>query len=147
MLILAVTLHNLPEGMAVGAVCAGVLAGQGVTMTEAMVLSLGIAIQNVPEGAIVSLPLQAEGMKKGRAFRLGVLSGAVEPAGAALVLLAARALVPALPWCLSFAAGAMIYVVIEELVPETCRGGTPGVGALLFAAGFTVMMALDVAFS
>ena len=147
MLILAVTLHNFPEGMAVGAAYAGVLTGRGVTMAEAAILALGIAIQNVPEGAILSLPLRAEGMRKGRAFRLGVLSGAVEPAGAALVLLAARALVPALPWVLGFAAGAMLCVVIEDLVPELCGGEPPGLGAILFAAGFTVMMALDVAFS
>ena len=146
MLILAVTLHNFPEGMAVGAACAGVLAGGGVTMAEAMILALGIAIQNIPEGAIISLPLRAEGMDRRRAFRTGVLSGAVEPAGAALVLLAAQTLVPALPWFLSFAAGAMIHVVVGELVPET-GDGQPHRGTLLFAAGFTVMMALDAAFS
>jgi len=146
-LILAVVLHNFPEGMAVGVAYAGVLAGRSVTPAEAMILALGIAIQNVPEGAIISLPLQAEGMKKGRAFRIGVLSGAVEPLGAVLVLLAARVLVPVLPWFLSFAAGAMICVVVGELVPEMCGGGSPNPGTLLFTAGFTVMMALDVALS
>ena len=146
MLILAVVLHNFPEGMAVGAAYAGVLSGGRVTMAEAAILALGIAIQNVPEGAIISLPLQAEGMGRRRAFRAGVLSGAVEPAGAVLVLLAARVLVPALPWFLSFAAGAMVHVVVGELVPEM-GGGKPDHGTLLFAAGFTVMMALDVAFS
>ena len=147
MLILAVVLHNFPEGMAVGVAYAGVLAGGRVTPAEAMILALGIAIQNLPEGAIISMPLQAEGMKKGRAFRMGVLSGAVEPAGAVLVLLAARVLVPALPWFLSFAAGAMICVVVEELIPEMCGGESPAPGTLLFTAGFTVMMALDVALS
>lgn len=147
MLILAVVLHNFPEGMAVGVAYAGVLAGRSVTLTEAMILALGIAIQNFPEGAIISLPLRAEGMKKSRAFWMGVLSGVVEPVGAVLVLLAARALVPALPWFLSFAAGAMIYVVVEELIPEMCGGESPSPGTLLFTAGFTVMMALDVALS
>lgn len=147
MLILAVVLHNFPEGMAVGVAYAGVLAGGRVTIAEAMILALGIAIQNLPEGAIISLPLRAEGMKKGRAFYLGVLSGTVEPLGAVLVLLAARVLVPALPWFLSFAAGAMICVVVEELVPEMCGGKSPTHGTLLFTAGFTVMMALDVALS
>ena len=148
MLVLAVVLHNLPEGMAVGVVCAGVLAGDGsVTMAGATVLALGIAIQNFPEGAIISLPLRAEGMGRGRAFWMGVLSGAVEPAGAALVLLASRALVPALPWFLSFAAGAMLYVVVEELIPETGAGEHSNAGVLLFSAGFTVMMALDAALS
>ena len=148
MLVLAVVLHNLPEGMAVGAVLAGALAGDGsVAMTGALVLALGIAIQNFPEGAIISMPLRAEGMGKGRAFVMGVLSGAVEPVGAVLVLLAAKALVPALPWFLSFAAGAMIYVVVEELIPEMSTGEHSNVGTLLFCAGFTVMMALDVALS
>lgn len=147
LLILAVVLHNFPEGMAVGAAYAGVLAGGRVTMAEALVLALGIAIQNIPEGAIISLPLRAEGMRIGRAFRMGVLSGAVEPLGAVLVLLAAQALVPALPWFLSFAAGAMVSVVVGELVPEAADSAAPGRGALPFAAGFTVMMALDVAFS
>ena len=146
MLILAVVLHNIPEGMAVGAAYAGVLAG-GVPASGALVLALGIAIQNFPEGAIVSMPLCAAGAKKASAFRIGVLSGAVEPAGAALVLLAARALVPVLPWCLSFAAGAMIFVVVEELIPEMSGGTHPDLGAILFAAGFTAMMALDVALS
>ena len=147
MLILAVVLHNFPEGMAVGVAYAGVLAGGRVTLTEAMVLALGIAIQNFPEGAIISMPLQAEGMRKGRAFWNGVLSGVVEPVGAVLVLLAARVLVPVLPWFLSFAAGAMICVVVGELIPEMCGEESPVPGTLLFTAGFTVMMALDVALS
>lgn len=146
MLVMAVILHNLPEGMAVGAAYAGVLAG-GASLSGALILALGIAIQNFPEGAIVSMPLRAAGAGKARAFWIGVLSGAVEPAGAALVLLAARALVPTLPWFLSFAAGAMIFVVVEELIPEMSEGAHSDLGPLLFAAGFTVMMALDAALS
>lgn len=148
MLVLAVVLHNLPEGMAVGVVYAGYLAGSpGVTLAGAFTLALGIAIQNFPEGAIISLPLRAEGMGTGRSFVMGVLSGAVEPAGAALVLLAAEVLTPALPWLLSFAAGAMIYVVVEELIPEMSEGEHSNLGAIWFSVGFTVMMALDVALS
>ena len=148
MLVLAVVLHNLPEGMAVGAAYAGALSGEaGVTLSGALILAVGIAIQNFPEGAIISMPLRAEGMGKKRAFLMGVLSGAVEPVGAVLVLMAAQALTAALPWLLSFAAGAMIFVVVEELVPEMSAGGRPAAGALMFAAGFTVMMALDVALS
>ena len=139
MMVLAVTLHNIPEGMAVGVVYAGFLAGEGqITMTAALVLSLGIAIQNFPEGAIISMPLRAEGVGKVRAFAGGVLSGAVEPLGAGLV-------VPALPYLLSFAAGAMLYVVVEELIPEMSQGEHSNVGTLTFALGFTLMMALDVA--
>ena len=139
MMVLAVTLHNIPEGMAVGVVYAGFLAGEGqITMTAALVLSLGIAIQNFPEGAIISMPLRSEGMGKARAFAGGVLSGAVEPLGAGLV-------VPALPYLLSFAAGAMLYVVVEELIPEMSQGEHSNVGTLTFALGFTLMMALDVA--
>ncbi len=146
MLVLAVILHNLPEGMAVGVVYAGCLSGaSGVTFADALILAVGIAIQNFPEGAIISMPLRAEGMKTGRAFRMGVLSGAVEPVGAVLVLLAAGALTPALPYFLSFAAGAMLYVVAEELIPEACEGGHSDLGALWFSAGFTVMMSLDAA--
>lgn len=146
MLVLAVTIHNLPEGMAVGAIYAGYLAGDsGVTALGAFSLALGIAIQNFPEGAIVSLPLRAEGAKKGRAFWYGVGSGAVEPLGAALTILAARLVVPILPYLLSFAAGAMIYVVVEELIPEMFEGERTSTGTVLFAVGFTLMMALDVA--
>ena len=148
MLILAVVLHNLPEGMAVGAAFAGALAGRGGgSMTGAFVLALGIAIQNLPEGAIISLPLRAEGTGKPRAFLFGALSGVVEPLGALLVLLSAGAMVPALPWFLSFAAGAMLHVVVKELVPEMRGASRTDAGALLFSAGFTVMLALDAAFS
>ncbi len=148
MLVLAVVLHNLPEGMAVGVVYAGVLAGDGsVTLPGAMILALGIAIQNFPEGAIISLPLRAEGMRTGRAFWMGVLSGAVEPVGAVMVLLMSKLLTPALPVLLSFAAGAMLYVVVEELIPEASEGEHSNLGALWFAVGFTVMMSLDVALS
>ena len=146
MMVLAVTLHNIPEGMAVGVVCAGWLAGEGqITMTAALALSLGIAIQNFPEGAIISMPLRTEGMGKARAFAGGVLSGAVEPLGALLTILAAGLVVPALPYLLSFAAGAMLYVVVEELIPEMSQGEHSNVGTLAFALGFTLMMALDVA--
>ena len=146
MMVLAVTLHNIPEGMAVGVVYAGFLAGEGqITMTAALVLSLGIAIQNFPEGAIISMPLRAEGVGKVRAFAGGVLSGAVEPLGAGLTIRAAGLVVPALPYLLSFAAGAMLYVVVEELIPEMSQGEHSDVGALTFSLGFTLMMALDVA--
>ncbi len=146
MLVLAVTLHNLPEGMAVGVVYAGWLSGDAkITAMGALALSLGIAIQNFPEGAIISMPLRAEGVGKGKAFLYGALSGAVEPLGAALTILAAHFAVPFLPYLLSFAAGAMIYVVVEELIPEMSEGNHSNVGTILFAAGFTVMMALDVA--
>lgn len=146
MLVLAVTLHNLPEGMAVGVVYAGLLAGNsGITTTGALALSLGIAIQNFPEGAIISMPLRAEGVSKKKAFLYGALSGAVEPIGAALTILAAGLFVPVLPYLLSFAAGAMLYVVVEELIPEMSEGEHSNVGTILFAVGFAVMMALDVA--
>ncbi|MBR0368567.1 MAG: ZIP family metal transporter [Clostridia bacterium] len=146
MLLVAVTIHNVPEGMAVGVVYAGLLTGRGgVTALGAMALALGIAIQNLPEGAIISMPLRAAGMSRRRAFAGGVLSGAVEPLGAALMLLLASRLAPAMPWCLSFAAGAMLYVVVEELIPGLSREPASGAGALWFAAGFTVMLALDVA--
>ena len=146
MMVLAVTLHNIPEGMAVGVVYAGFLAGEGqITMAAALALSLGIAIQNFPEGAIISMPLRAEGMGKARAFAGGVLSGAVEPLGALLTILAAGLVVPALPYLLSFAAGAMLYVVVEELIPEMSQGEHSNVGTLAFALGFTLMMTLDVA--
>ena len=146
MMVLAVTLHNIPEGMAVGAVFAGLLSGSAeITAGGALALSVGIAIQNFPEGAIISMPLHAEGKTKGRAFLGGALSGAVEPAGAALTVLFAGALVPAMPYLLSFAAGAMIYVVVEELIPEMSAGDHSNVGVLAFSLGFTLMMALDVA--
>ncbi len=146
MLVLAVTLHNIPEGMAVGVVFAGWLAGNAdITLSGAFALSLGIAIQNFPEGAIISLPLRAEGMNKHKAFGAGVLSGVVEPLGAALTIVAASFVVPMLPYLLAFAAGAMLYVVVEELIPEMSAGEHSDIGVLAFAAGFTVMMALDVA--
>lgn len=146
MLVLAVTLHNIPEGMAVGVVFAGCLSGDSaVTMTGALALSIGIAIQNFPEGAIISMPLKAEGMKKQKAFLYGMLSGIVEPAAALLTVLASGFIVPALPYLLSFAAGAMIYVVVEELIPEMSAGQHSNMGTVFFAFGFTVMLALDVA--
>ena len=145
MLLLAVTLHNIPEGMAVGVVYAGFLTGNGeITAAGALALSLGIAIQNFPEGAIISMPLRAEGMKKGQAFLSGVLSGIVEPLGAVLTILAAQFVVPALPYLLSFAAGAMLYVVVEELIPEMSAGKHSNIGTVFFALGFSVMMVLDV---
>ena len=144
MMVLAVTLHNIPEGMAVGVVYAGFLAGNTqITAASALVLSLGIAIQNFPEGAIISMPLRAEGEGKGRAFLGGVLSGIVEPIGAVLTLLAAQLVIPALPYLLSFAAGAMLYVVVEELIPEMSQGRHSNLGTVFFAVGFSVMMVLD----
>lgn len=134
MMLLAVTLHNLPEGMAVGVVYAGVLAGDGqMTAAGALALSLGIAIQNFPEGAIISLPLRAAGIQPRRAFAGGVLSGIVEPLGAALTLLGAQFAVPVLPYLLSFAAGAMLYVVVEELIPEMSAGKHSNIGTVSFA--------------
>lgn len=146
MLVLAVTLHNIPEGMAVGVVYAGYLTGNvEISAMGALALSLGIAIQNFPEGAIISTPLKAEGVKRTRAFVAGVLSGIVEPVGAALTILAASLVVPALPYLLSFAAGAMLYVVVEELIPEMSQGKHSNVGTVFFDLGFCVMMVLDVA--
>ena len=146
MMVLAVTLHNIPEGMAVGVVYAGYRSGSAqITAAGALALSLGIAIQNFPEGAIISMPLRAEGMSKGRAFLGGVLSGIVEPIGAVLTILAAGLIVPALPYLLSFAAGAMLYVVVEELIPEMSEGVHSDIGTVFFAVGFSVMMVLDVA--
>ncbi len=145
-LILAVTLHNLPEGMAVGVVLAGLIQGEpGITAASVTALSLGIALQNFPEGAIISLPLKAEGVKKGKAFLLGALSGIVEPIGAALTVLAAGLVVPALPVLLGFAAGAMLFVVVEELIPELAEGDRANLGTVFFGVGFSLMMALDVA--
>ncbi len=146
MMVLAVTLHNIPEGMAVGVMYAGFLSeGSPITAASALALSLGIAIQNFPEGAIISMPLKAEGERNGRAFLGGVLSGVVEPIGAVLTILAAQFIVPALPYLLSFAAGAMLYVVAEELIPEMSQGRHSNVGTVCFAAGFSIMMVLDVA--
>ena len=146
MMVLAVTLHNIPEGMAVGVVYGGLASGSGgITAGGALALSLGIAIQNFPEGAIVSMPLYAEGKSKPKAFRLGVLSGAVEPVFGGLTVLIAGLVVPAMPYFLSFAAGAMLYVVVEELIPEMSAGEHSNIGVVAFAAGFSLMMALDVA--
>ncbi|MBQ1409938.1 MAG: ZIP family metal transporter [Oscillospiraceae bacterium] len=146
MMVLAVTLHNIPEGMAVGVVYAGLVSGSAeITAGAAMALALGIAIQNFPEGAIISMPLHAEGAGKGKAFCYGVLSGAVEPVFGFLTVLAAGLIVPPMPYLLSFAAGAMLYVVVEELIPDLAAGEHSHVGVLLFALGFTIMMALDVA--
>ena len=145
-LVLAVTIHNIPEGMAVGAIFAGYLAGDaGITVSGALVLAVGIALQNFPEGAIISLPLRAEGVSRRKALLWGIISGVVEPAAAALTVLGAGLLVPVLPYLLSFAAGAMLYVVVEELIPEMSVGRHSNVGTLTFSLGFTIMMALDVA--
>ena len=146
MLIFAVTLHNFPEGMAVGVVFAGMLEGSaGITLAGAFALAIGIAIQNFPEGAIISMPLRAEGIKKSKAFAGGVLSGIVEPIGAVLTILASGFIVPVLPYLLSFAAGAMLYVVVEELIPEMSQGEHSNLGTIFFAVGFSIMMILDVA--
>ena len=146
MMVLAVTLHNIPEGMAVGVIYAGFLAGNTpITAAGALALSIGIAIQNFPEGAIISMPLRAEGESKNRAFWGGVLSGVVEPIGAVLTILAAQLVIPVLPYLLSFAAGAMLYVVVEELIPEMSQGEHSNIGTIFFAVGFSVMMVLDVA--
>ena len=146
MLVIAVALHNLPEGMAVGVVVAGWLSGsETVSAAGALALAVGIALQNLPEGAIISMPLHAGGMKRGRAFGYGVLSGVIEPIGAVLTILLASWIVPALPFLLAFAAGAMLYVVVEELIPSMSEGEHSNIGTIAFAAGFTVMMVLDVA--
>ncbi|WP_028505352.1 ZIP family metal transporter [Ruminococcus sp. FC2018] len=148
MMVLAVTLHNIPEGMAVGIVYAGFLSGSAeVTSGGAFALALGIAIQNFPEGAIISMPLYANGKSKARAFAEGVLSGAVEPVGAILTVIFAGLFLPAMPYLMSFAAGAMLYVVVEELIPEMSQGEHSNTGVLMFSAGFTLMMTLDVALS
>ena len=145
MLSLAVTIHNLPEGMAVGVVLAGALeGGSGISMAAALAMSLGIAIQNIPEGAIISMPMRAEGNSRWRSFVIGSLSGAVEPVGALLVLLLAGLMTPILPYMLSFAAGAMFYVVIEELIPEASSGRHSNLSTVGFAIGFVLMMVLDV---
>ena len=146
MMMLAVTLHNIPEGMAVGVMLAGIGAGNAVTtLAGALTLSLGIAIQNFPEGAIISMPLYSEGKSKLKSFWLGVLSGAVEPVFGALTVIIAGLVVPAMPYFLSFAAGAMLYVVVEELIPEMSAGEHSNIGVISFAIGFSLMMALDVA--
>lgn len=146
MLVLAVVLHNIPEGMAIGVIFAGALSGAGeVTMAGAFALSIGIAIQNFPEGAIISLPLKSEGMKRSKAFLYGVLSGVVEPIGAFITIILASYIIPILPYLLSFAAGAMVYVVVEELIPESAQGSHSNIGTIGFAIGFVIMMILDVA--
>lgn len=146
MMILAVVLHNIPEGMAVGAIFAGLMQNSSlITASGALALSIGIAIQNIPEGAIISMPLKGAGMGKGKAFGMGVLSGAVEPIGAVLTILATAFILPVLPYTLAFAAGAMIYVVVEELIPEMSEGDHSNIGTVFFAIGFSVMMMLDVA--
>ncbi len=142
--VLAIILHNIPEGMAVGVVYAGLLDGAAVLPAEALILSLGIAAQNLPEGAIVSLPLRGEGMPRAKAFGAGVLSGIVEPLGALLTILLTSLFLPILPFLLAFAAGAMLYVVYSELIPRSQSQGHPYIGALGFTGGFALMMALDV---
>lgn len=146
MLVLAVALHNIPEGMAVGVVYAGWLSGNNkITAMGALILAVGIAIQNFPEGAIISMPLRAEGISKGKSFIYGVISGAVEPVAAVFTILLAEIITPCLPYLLSLAAGAMIYVVVEELIPEMSDGRHSNIGVIMFSIGFTIMMALDVA--
>ena len=146
MLVLAVVLHNIPEGMAVGVVYAGWLTGNvSISASAALALALGIAIQNFPEGAIISMPLRANGMSKFKACLQGILSGIVEPVAGLLTILLASVIIPFLPYLLSFAAGAMLYVVVEELIPEMSQGEHSNIGTLFFAAGFSVMMMLDVA--
>jgi len=145
MLMFSVTLHNIPEGMAVGVVFAGFLSGNaGIALFEAIVLAIGIAIQNIPEGAIISMPLKTQGKSKGKAFLSGVLSGAVEPIAAFITVLLLNVVVPLLPYLLSFAAGAMIYVVVEELIPESQAGEHSNIGTIGVAIGFVIMMILDV---
>ncbi|MBR2889063.1 MAG: ZIP family metal transporter [Oscillospiraceae bacterium] len=146
MMVLAVALHNLPEGMAVGVVAAGWLAGnESITAAGALALALGIALQNLPEGAIISMPLKSNGMGRGRAFGYGALSGVIEPIGAVVTILLADLIVPVLPYLLSFAAGSMLYVVVEELIPEMSEGEHSNIGTVFFAVGFSLMMVLDVA--
>lgn len=146
MMLLAVVIHNIPEGMAVGVVFAGLGEADTLTLASAFALSVGIAIQNFPEGAIISMPLKADaGMNKGRAFVYGMLSGVVEPVGALITILISGIMIPLLPYLLSFAAGAMIYVIVEELIPESAEGEHSNIGTIGFALGFAVMMILDVA--
>jgi ZIP family zinc transporter len=146
MMVLAVALHNLPEGMAVGVVAAGWFMGnESISAAGALALALGIALQNLPEGAIISMPLKSNGMKRSKAFGYGVLSGVIEPIGAVVTLLLADLVVPVLPYLLSFSAGAMLYVVVEELIPEMSEGEHSNIGTIFFAVGFSLMMVLDVA--
>ena len=146
MMVLAVTLHNIPEGMAVGVTFAGALMGNGsITMAGAFALAIGIAIQNFPEGAIISMPLKSEGVSKTKSFILGTLSGIVEPIGAIITILLTSTVLPILPYLLSFAAGAMIYVVVEELIPEAQSGEHTNIGTIGVAIGFVIMMILDIA--
>lgn len=146
MMVLAVTLHNIPEGMAVGVTFAGAIIGNsGITISGAIALAIGIAIQNFPEGAIISMPLKSEGVSKPKAFLYGTLSGVVEPIGAIITILLTNAVVPILPYILAFSAGAMIYVVVEELIPESQAGEHSNIGTIGVAIGFVIMMILDVA--
>ena len=146
MLLFAVTIHNIPEGMAVGVVFAGVIVGNSnVTLAGAFALAIGIAVQNIPEGAIISLPLRSEGMARGKAFVCGILSGIVEPIAALITIALMSLVVPILPYLLSFAAGAMIYVVVEQLLPEACEERCSDIGIWGFAIGFMIMMVMDVA--
>ena len=145
-MVLAVTLHNIPEGMAVGVVYAGWLADSSqISIMSALVLSIGIAIQNIPEGAVISMPLHANGVSKKKAFIYGTFSGAVEPIGAIITIILSGIIIPVLPYLLSFAAGAMLYVVVEELIPEMSQGKHTDIGTVMFAVGFSLMMVLDVA--
>ncbi len=146
MMVLAVTLHNIPEGMAVGVVYAGaIMQNSGITVAGAIALAIGIAIQNFPEGAIISMPLKSEGISRSRAFMYGMLSGIVEPIGAIITIVLTNMVVPILPYFLSFAAGAMVYVVVEELIPESQSGDHSNIGTIGIAIGFVIMMILDVA--
>ena len=146
MMVLAVTLHNIPEGMAIGVVFAGAMAqNTGITIAGAIVLAIGIAIQNFPEGAIISMPLKSEGMSKTKAFIYGTLSGIVEPIAAIITIILTNIVLPILPYFLSFAAGAMIYVVVEELIPESQNGEHSNIGTIGVAIGFVIMMILDIA--
>ena len=145
-MVFAVTLHNIPEGMAVGVTFAGAMLGNtGMTISGAIALAVGIAIQNFPEGAIVSMPLKSEGASKGKAFLYGSLSGIVEPIAAIITIVLTNAIVPVLPYILAFAAGAMIYVVVEELIPESQAGDHSNIGTIGVAIGFVIMMILDIA--
>lgn len=146
MLFFAVALHNLPEGMAVGVVAAGWIAGEeAISVSAALVLAIGIAIQNVPEGAIISMPMRSDGLSRRKAFGYGAVSGAVEPVGAVITILLAALMVPVLPYLLAFSAGAMLYVVVEELIPEMSEGEHSNIGTVFFTVGFSIMMVLDVA--
>ncbi|MDO4745954.1 MAG: ZIP family metal transporter [Bacillota bacterium] len=146
MLFFAVALHNLPEGMAVGVVAAGWIAGEeAISVSAALALAIGIAIQNVPEGAIISMPMRSDGLSRRKAFGYGAVSGAVEPVGAVITILLAALMVPVLPYLLAFSAGAMLYVVVEELIPEMSEGEHSNIGTVFFTVGFSIMMVLDVA--